>query len=287
MKTVALFYFSGTGNTKIVAGMFKDAFTRQGYCVDMMQMEDFIKNKMDLNLDQYELIGFGSQVIGYGVPNLVKDFVHILPKGRQQKTFIFRTAGGVAPINYNASKSMIRALSRKGYNVFYERIFSISSNWITRFSDPVIHQLYEATCKKVDLTCQELIAGEKRFLKTGLGLQVLMETVAFISGGFFRLVGLDYQVSSSCSNCGLCIKNCPAKNIYTGNGKVKFKLNCSSCMRCVYNCPKQAIQFRFLKFFQVDGGYQIQKILSQPAPELKETENRPPFFNAYLQDDSL
>ena len=71
---------------------------------------------MDLNLDQYELIGFGSQVIGYGVPNLVKDFVHILPKGRQQKTFIFRTAGGVAPINYNASKSMIRALSRKGYN---------------------------------------------------------------------------------------------------------------------------------------------------------------------------
>ena len=48
MKTVALFYFSGTGNTKIVAGMFKDAFTRQGYCVDMMRMEDIIKKQNGL-----------------------------------------------------------------------------------------------------------------------------------------------------------------------------------------------------------------------------------------------
>jgi len=34
-----------------------------------------------------------------------------------EKVFIFRTAGGVAPVNYNASKPVIRRLVRKGYDV--------------------------------------------------------------------------------------------------------------------------------------------------------------------------
>jgi ferredoxin/flavodoxin len=285
MKNVALFYFSGTGNTQLVAGMLQSAFVQQGYSVDLLRMEDILKNKTALNLDAYEFIGLGSQVIGYGVPHLVKQFIHVLPEGHQQKTFIFRTAGGVAPINYNASKSMIRALTRKGYDVFYERIFSIGSNWIARFSDPVMQQLYEATHKKVNLMCQELIAGEKRFLETGAGLRIGMGTVAFLSERFFRLTGLDYQVSSACSNCGLCIKNCPSENIYLKNGKIKFKLDCNCCMRCVYNCPKQAIHLRLFKFFEVDGGYQVQKILAQPARPLGANEKKPPFFDGYLQND--
>ncbi|HWQ29393.1 MAG TPA: hypothetical protein VN549_00270 [Negativicutes bacterium] len=76
-----------------------------------------------------DLLGIGSQVIGYGVPVLVRDFIKALPDGNGKRTFIFRTAGGVAPINYNASKPIIGKLKRKGYEVFYERVFSISSNW--------------------------------------------------------------------------------------------------------------------------------------------------------------
>jgi ferredoxin/flavodoxin len=288
MKSVAIFYFSGTGNTQIVAEMVKEALINQGCAVDMLRMEDVMKKKLPLDLEPYELLGFGSQVIGYGVPNLVQDFLRLLPKGKGQKTFIFRTAGGVAPINYNASKPMIRALAQKGYDVFYERIFSIGSNWIARFSDPVMHQLYAATHKKVTLMVQDVLAGQKRFLKTGLAQQLAMETLGFVSNRVFRLLGWDYKVTSACSLCKKCIKNCPAENIYESNGKIKFRTNCSSCMRCVYNCPKQAIQYRMLSFFPVKGGYQIDKILAQPLTEGGEVEvNAPPFFKNYILDDAL
>ena len=91
--------------------------------------------------------------------------------------------------------------------MFHERIFSIGSNWVKKFSAKVVNELYEATKKKVSIMCEEVIRGEKRILKTSLGLKILMEFVAFISRPCFNLLGKDLAVNKSCVNCGLCIKN--------------------------------------------------------------------------------
>lgn len=284
MNTIGLFYFSGTGNTRIVAELVRDAFTRKGYQVDLTRIEDVMNGLATFEPAKYDMIGFGSQVIGYGVPNLVKDFLKRLPEGQHQKTFIFRLAGGVAPVNYNVSKYMIRTLKAKGYDVFHERLFSLGSNWIKRFSDPVVQQLYRSTVEKVDQMSNELIDGRERFYETGFWMRLKMGTISFLSGNIFRLTGLDYKVSSACGNCGLCVKNCPSKNIKIKNGKVTFGLNCSCCMRCVYNCPNQAIQFKTLSFFPVEGGYNIKKTLEKPLSENETVTEQPPFFNRYITD---
>jgi len=49
------------------------------------------------------------------------------------------------------------------------------------------------------------------------------------------------------------------KNIYEKDGMVKFKFNCNGCLGCTYFCPKQVIQFKYLKFFIVPGGYTSRK----------------------------
>lgn len=284
MNTIGLFHFSGTGGTHIVAEHLRDSFTRKGYQVDLTRIEDVMNGLATFEPAKYDMIGFGSQVIGYGVPNLVKDFLKRLPEGQHQKTFIFRLAGGVAPVNYNVSKYMIRTLKAKGYDVFHERLFSLGSNWIKRFSDPVVQQLYRSTVEKVDQMSNELIDGRERFYETGFWMRLKMGTISFLSGNIFRLTGLDYKVSSACGNCGLCVKNCPSKNIKIKNGKVTFGLNCSCCMRCVYNCPNQAIQFKTLSFFPVEGGYNIKKTLEKPLSENETVTEQPPFFNRYITD---
>lgn len=288
MKSVAVYYFSGTGNTEIIANMIKEAFSEHQYSVDLIRIEDVLKNKLKIDLQKYDLIGIGSPVIGYTAPGIVKDFIRILPREKNRKMFIFRTAGGVAPVNYNASKPIMRKLSRKGYEVFYERFFSISSNWIVRFNDDIILQLHDASRKKVGIMCEELIRGEKRILKTELKLKVLMELVMRITPSFFRLVGKDMVINTSCTHCGLCVKNCPAGNIYEKNDKIKFKMACNSCLRCVYSCPQNAIKLRFLTFFPVVGGYNIKKILEQSCACSEKMNNRiPPFFSDYVKKDSV
>jgi ferredoxin len=267
--------------------MIKDEFYLHQYEVDLIRIEDVLKNNMKVDFNKYDLIGIGSQVIGYAAPNIVKDFIHSLPKEEAgRKVFIFRTAGGVAPVNYNASKSIIRKLGKKGYQVFYERIFSISSNWIIKFDDDIIMQLYEATRKKVSIMCEELIRGDIRILKTNMKLKVLMEFLMLICPLLMPLVGKDYIVNKDCTHCGLCIKNCPVENIYEKKNKIKFKMSCNACMRCVYSCPKNAIRYRFLTFFPVAGGYNIKKILEHPCPASENTKRMvPPFFKDYVEQE--
>jgi ferredoxin/flavodoxin len=286
MKSAAIFYFSGTGNTELVAVMLKEELEKRQYTAELIRMEDVLKKKVPIDLNKYDLIGIGSQVIGFAAPTLVNKFVGKLPKMTGKKTFVFRTAGGVAPVNYNASKPIISKLSRKGYDVFYERIFSIGSNWIKKFDDGVTVKLHEAARKKAGLMCDALVHGEKRILKTGFFQRILMGCVAHITPFFFRIAGKDYAVNESCTHCGLCMKNCPAGNIVEKGGKISFKMSCNFCMRCIYSCPKSAIHLRKLSFFAVPGGYNIKKILAQPC-EYDSSKPEPPFLKTYLTDDAL
>lgn len=128
---------------------------------------------MDIN--QYDLIGLGSQVIGYGIPVVVRNFARILPTtSNSKKVFIFRTAGGVVPSNYNASKELIRILKHKHYDVCYEELFSIGSNWIMKYDDAIMKQLYMATIQKISRMCKLIERGESHLYKTGIVLRIKM-----------------------------------------------------------------------------------------------------------------
>lgn len=289
MKSAAIFYFSGTGNTEIVAGMLRDELSRLQYEVDLIRIEDVLKKDMKINTDKYDLIGIGSQVIAYSTPNIVRQFIKRLPVEKDKKVFIFRSAGGVAPVNYHASKPIIRALSKKGYDVFYERVFSIGSNWIKKFENGIIRQLHDATGRKAGIMCRELAEGKSRILKTGYMQKALMGFVGFAGQKAIRFVGKDYKVSrSTCKHCGGCIRNCPVDNIYEKNGSIKFRFSCNSCMRCVYSCPEKSIRLRLFSFFVIPGGYQIKKIIESPYDLAADTcQPAPPFFENYIKDDTI
>lgn len=288
MKSVVIYYFSGTRNTEIVANMIRETFYKHGHKNSLFRIEDILKGNFNIDHQEFDLIGIGCPIIGYGAPPIVYNFIHHLPKENRKKVFIFRTAGGVAPINYNASKRMARKLDKKGYKVFHERVFSISSNWVIRYDDLIIRQLYEATNRKVEIMCKELIHGKHQVLKTGIRLKILMELASYIFPQILRFVGKDLIINESCSDCDLCIKKCPSNNIYRKKGRIRFKLACNSCMRCVYACPELAIKFRLLTFFPVSGGYNIDTILKQPYDAIeKERRPIPAFFNDYIHNDKL
>jgi len=63
MKTVVIYYFSGTGNTELVANMFKEEFPKHEYNVNLIKIEDVLKNNILIDINKYDLIGIGSQVI--------------------------------------------------------------------------------------------------------------------------------------------------------------------------------------------------------------------------------
>lgn len=61
-----------------------------------------------------------------------------------------------------------------------------------------------------------------------------------------------------CDGCGICVQQCPMKNLLLAEGKAQPSGKCTACYRCVNRCPKKAItlygdrvleQYRFEKYY--------------------------------------
>lgn len=285
MTSIALYTFSGTGNTFLVADMLKEAFEQQGCTVEAFRIEDLRKSGESPVPGHYDLIGIGAPVLGFTTPYIVYDFIRSLPQGSGKKAFIFRTAGAVDRINHNASKSLIRRLQRKGYVVNYERMLAFSSNWALKYDTQVILRLIEATRKKIPAMAAEILAGKERLYQPGFLQRVLLDLLSPMVNFGFRTFGIDYAVNKDCTHCGLCIRNCPVDNIHEVNGKIRFKFRCLSCMRCVYACPVDAIHPRLYKFSVVKGGYDLKQILTTPpVEEAFNAAKKPGFYERYVNE---
>lgn len=57
-------------------------------------------------------------------------------------------------------------------------------------------------------------------------------------------MGQRFSVSSACTLCGKCVKNCPAENIVIADGKVSFGNKCIVCQACYHRCPNQAVMYQ-------------------------------------------
>ena len=289
MKKVGLFYFSGTGATKLVAGHIRDTMQRMGCEVSLYNIEHLHKREDLPDMNGFDLIGLGSPVIGFSTPRRMNQFIGILPVTQaRNKVFVFRTCGGVAETNHTASHHMIRRLRGKKYEVFHERLFSIGSNWVFKFDDTIMQQLYVATKRKIDILCRQVIEGETRLYRPSVGLRLKKGFVAVQARLAFPLLGKNLKVMDHCTKCGVCMRNCPSANIRMKEEKIRFKTNCTACLRCVYGCPQKAIRFRFFSFIPLKNGYDLQRSLSMDAGGEAETNGRvPAFFARYVKDDSI
>lgn len=291
-KTLVLYTFSGTGVTQHVSEKIQGHFESSGWTVESRLMEDLLKrDKASVKIGA-DLIGFGSPVYGFGVPLLVRKAVKRLPQGQGIPTFVFRTAGGVAPINYQASKPLIRKLKAKGYPVFHERLFSIASNWQKPFDPTAVARLVTATEKKVQLMCQELMAGQSRFLKPGFWGALALEILMTLEAPLMRTFGPDMKVADSCKSCGLCAKKCPLSNVTMKKGKPHFGLGCGSCLRCLYGCPEKALSMKRNGNLPLADGFNLKDTLENAhraglEPTAPPQGYVPPFLAKYETDDQL
>lgn len=280
MMNIGLFYFSGTGTTKSVAEMFEQEFISYGHSVTLLAIEDIHRN--DIAMEAYDIIGIGCQLLGWCIPRIVSAFIHGLKQASGDRIFTFLVAAGsdAVSVNLYAAHQLKRKLQRKGYDVFYQRYYAIRSNWIVRFSDSSVKQLYDATKKKIHTSVDEILGGKKRAVKTGAMLKLFFPFVTAWARFVFRFSAKDIRMSDKCTDCGICVKRCPTNNLTIKGGKMHAGFSCMCCMRCIYICPQRALTYRFLKFFIIDGDYQVNCV-----PHCQESMNdngvKPKYIDAY------
>ena len=263
-RTIGIFYFSGTGNTKMIAKLLATEFNRYVSVVDVIAIDELLKTNKTAEVEKYDIIGFGYPVHAFNAPRIFFEFIEQLQDGKKKKTFIFKSAGD--PFMQAGSTALVRkAFQKKGYDVIYERLFVMPANVLVRYPDQLIKQLYNTALQRTKTMVKEILSETTKLQKNTFFST--FATTAFSSMENFgaRFFGKNLYVSYSCNLCGICISNCPTNNITKQKGRIRFHSKCNLCMRCIYRCPVNAISPRFLKFFVISSWYEIQKIVDNPA----------------------
>jgi flavodoxin/ferredoxin len=261
-KSIGLYTFSGTGNTQVVAELLAKAFEQHGAHVDVVRIEHVLQGEARFDPDAYDLIGIGHPIHGFDAPRIVYDFIDALPKVEGKRTFIFKSAGDFISVNNGASKTAIKRLRRKGYDVFYDRIVCMPTNWAVKYADTFSKQLCYTAIAKAEHMAGEILAGRPRELKINPLLRWIVRLISRGEDRGARQFGKGLCVTDACTDCDTCIDNCPTTNIRHENGRITFGNACVFCMRCIYACPQQAIVPRFGKFCVLKDGYDIRAIIA-------------------------
>jgi ferredoxin/flavodoxin len=262
--TIGIFFFSGTGNTKAVAEMLATSFKEHGCTVDTVAIDEILKNNKNVEIEKYDIVGFGYPVHALNAPRIFFEFLRQLPEGNQKKTFVFKSSGD--PYMNGGSTLLVRkALQKKGYNVVYERLFVMPANVLVRYKDQLIKQLYNTAIQRAHTMIYEILSGISKLQNNSYFSTWATAVFSSMESYGARFFGKHLRVSSSCTLCGICIDKCPTNNIVKQNGRVTFDSKCVLCMRCIYGCPTKAISPQYLKFFVIKNWYDLQKIVKDPS----------------------
>ncbi len=260
---IRIYFFSGTGNTEIVARLFQKEFKNKGLNTSIIAIEDILNKKNPLKIHDHDIVGFGYPIHAFNAPRIFFEFIDALPKVNGKKAFTFKTSGD--PMCNGGATAMVRKrLKNKGFRVFHEDLIVMPTNVLMKYDDELMKQLYNAAIRKVKRICDEILREKVKLQKNSIILKTITYLFSKMETMGASYLGKFFSILDSCNLCEKCVRNCPTQNIYREEDDIKFKNKCTFCLRCIYTCPKNSITLLYFNFFLIKGGYNINKAINNP-----------------------
>lgn len=260
-KAVGIVYYSGTGGTKRVAECFQKAFEETGHEVRMYRLSQ----NAETPKEEFSLLLLLYAVHAFNAPEAVYEWIEKAENVNNVPAMVVSVSGGgeVSP-NTACRVGAINRLVKKGYNVIYETMLVMPSNWIVPTEKVLAKMLLDVLPKKVSAIVDAVDRGVTRRTKPHL-IDRVFSRIGEAEKYGAKYFGKRIRVSESCTGCGWCGSNCPAGNIEFKLNKPEFGEKCHLCLNCIYGCPNKALSPGIFSFFVINEGYDLK--------ELEKTEN--------------
>lgn len=241
-----ILYFSGTGNTALIADEIKKRLKRSNHSVELVSIENH-EELLNLNFEN-KIIGFGYPLYKFSYPD---NFNAIFPKinelAKGNKYFQFST---YARFYANSFYDFSSQLDKTKYHLITERSFKAPSCGISA-RKPVEDYEYKSVMFFEDQIGEKLDEFVDQIMLQGSTKEKQKHNMI---NGLKKLIVKDVEIvkypklkiyQDQCTMCGLCASACPDKNLT--NVKTYIKINdevgCLHCLRCMNHCPSNAITF--------------------------------------------
>ncbi len=238
MDKIDIYWFSGTGNTLLLALELEKKLSEKGRTVRLLAIE---KSKPE-NIDPDAMLGIVVAVAEQGTYRNVWNFLENLPEVNGTKSFLldslgYYSGGILGPVK--------KILKRKGFKTIAAKEIIMPNNFYKKRSKPEKELIKrEKGMKKVAIFADRLISGKGYWFDIPVysTLISLFSRSDTIDKFYQRLLPVVFH-DDKCTRCNICVKICPSNHINrTGeNAPENTNYKCLHCLRCFGYCPVKAI----------------------------------------------
>lgn len=248
--------FSPSGNAAHVADLLKEQLGTEKAILALEHT-----NPSTLVKDNHLIIVHA--IHAFNAPRTVKRFLRQLPSGLYDQVSLIAVGCAESWVNEAVFKDSYKTLNTKGYKVTVTEIIPMPLTFIMAFPEELIQTQLSEVGGKVEKIAKA-IQAEQRSIRS---IPIKSHVVNFVGraeSGAAKMFGLELHADKSCTQCGLCVRECPEKNIRMDKeSKLHFGFKCLMCMRCIYNCPEKAISPYISKFIPISKGYKLMDHLDK------------------------
>ena len=239
--TAEIYYFSGTGNSLIVARDIAEKIDGKLISIPAVMDKESIKIDADM-------LGIVSPTYCMRMPRIVERFIGKLTNLQSKYIFAIITIGGVAG---GIIDRFSEALSRRGG--------SLAACFVVRMPANNIHdadalplflqkRMFRNWEKKADKIAGYILHRRMGRREKFNPLMTLLFSrnidKQYLGGALSPDIDKNFGADDKCNGCGICVKVCPVSNTKMADGKPVWQHHCEKCLACIQWCPKQAIQFK-------------------------------------------
>ena len=238
---IVLFYFSGTGNSRWVAGQLADALDEVA-----VRVTEALQAPSAFSLRPDEPLGFVFPVYAWGPPPLVLELVRALrlPTVPAYVYFVC-TCGDDTGRTAEVFGKAVRERGwtcKAGFSVTMPNTyvclpgFDVDAPAVERRKrDEAVARVGETAARIRErwagTDCHE---GGFPWLKT------------YVLRPFFHRYLMSprhFHTVEACTGCGGCARVCPLHNIQLKNGRPVWGDRCTMCLACYHHCPQRAVRY--------------------------------------------
>jgi len=249
-----IYYFSGTGNSFLVARDIARRLDGKTIPVASMMNEKMVRTDADV----IGIIFPVHNVVNGGIPAIMRRFLTKLEGINSAYIFAVCTCGGGSGEALPNIEKLIRAKGGKlaaGFTIkmpFNCPPFTKNDEQLKRFHD---------WNQKLDIIVETVTSRKENIIKNVNPLiKVVLNPIGLIMHSLIlnnyrklanapdlafddavRLIDQSFSVDDKCNGCGICAIVCPVKNIEMVDNRPVWQHHCETCLACFVWCPEKAI----------------------------------------------